>query len=355
MRYIGNKTRLLGFIRSVLRDRGIGHGIAIDPFSGTASVASALKRWGFRVVAGDLMECAYVFGRAYVQAAAEPRFDDLAAELDGFPPTLAGVIALLNRLPPDAGFIHEHFTLDGEAGRQNERMYFTPTNAARIDAIRSTIERWRREGRVDDDGFFLLLASLLHAADRVANTAGVYAACIKSWQPNARRTLQLRKPRVVPGEDSCAVRIDAQELLENHEPFELLYLDPPYNTRQYPAYYHIPELIAMGWFDGPVVLRGKTGLLLDADKRSAWSRQKDCEEAFERLVATARCKHIVMSYNAEGIIPETTIARVLRSYGRASTYRRYRRLYRRYRSDSDGKGRTYRGDEVHEYLYCVSR
>src|SRR5690606_7742440 len=96
VRYIGNKTRLLGFIRSVLRDRGIGLGIAIASFSGTASVASALTRWGFRVAAGDLMECAYVFGRAYVQAAAEPRFDDLAAELDGFPPTLAGVIALLN-------------------------------------------------------------------------------------------------------------------------------------------------------------------------------------------------------------------------------------------------------------------
>jgi hypothetical protein len=62
-----------------------------------------------------------------------------------------------------------------------------------------------------------------------------------------------------------------------------------------------------------------------------------------------------MSYNAEGIIPETTIERVLREQGRRETYRKYRRRYRRYRSDADGVGRRYRGDVVDEYLYCVDR
>src|SRR5690606_30018863 len=81
MRYIGNKTRLLGFIRRVLRARGIEPGSAVDPFTGTASVASELKRLGFRVVASDIMEYAYVFGRAYVEVAAEPSFDGLAPEI----------------------------------------------------------------------------------------------------------------------------------------------------------------------------------------------------------------------------------------------------------------------------------
>jgi adenine-specific DNA-methyltransferase len=62
-----------------------------------------------------------------------------------------------------------------------------------------------------------------------------------------------------------------------------------------------------------------------------------------------------MSYNAEGIIPESTIERVLRRNGRHRTYRRYRLTYRRYRSDADGERRRYRGDSVEEYLYCVSR
>ena len=56
MRYIGNKTKLLGFIRRVLKQRGVAAGVAVDPFCGTASVARELKRLGFHVVASDIME-----------------------------------------------------------------------------------------------------------------------------------------------------------------------------------------------------------------------------------------------------------------------------------------------------------
>ena len=213
----------------------------------------------------------------------------------------------------------------------------------------------RRAGRIDDDLFHLLLAALIEAADRVANTTGVYASFVKSWQPNARRRLRLRAPEIVRGNGCHAHRKDALDLVADLEPFDLLYLDPPYNNRQYPAYYHVPEIIAEGWFDGGMELRGKTGLAPDEDKRSDWSRTGKCEAAFERLVATAPWTHVVMSYNDEGIIPEATIERVLKENGRKDTYRRYSRSYKRYRSDADGEDRKYKGDRVEEYLYCVSR
>src|SRR5690606_18909328 len=310
MRYIGNKTRLLDFIRDVLSRRGIRGGVAVDPFTGTASVARALKRRGFRVIAADIMEYAYIFGRAYVEVSAEPDFSRLAPELDGAPPTLGGVVAHLNRLPPDPGFLHEQFSPEGAGGAVHGRRYFTPENAARIDAVRATLHRWREAALLDDDGYHVLLASLLEAADRVANTTGVYAAFVKSWQPNALRPLTLEPPRLLPGNGCRAVRCDALELARDLPPFELLYLDPPYNTRQYPGYYHIPELIATGWFDARHTLRGKTGLPPDADKRSDWARRARCEEAFATLVATAPWRRLVMSYNTEGIIPASTIERV---------------------------------------------
>jgi adenine-specific DNA methylase len=62
-----------------------------------------------------------------------------------------------------------------------------------------------------------------------------------------------------------------------------------------------------------------------------------------------------MSYNAEGIIPESTIEDVLREWGLPDSYHRYAMTYKRYRSDSDSAHRQYRGDRVHEFLYCVSR
>ncbi|HEY8470283.1 MAG TPA: DNA adenine methylase [Longimicrobiales bacterium] len=355
MRYIGNKTRLLGFINRVLASRGIRGGTAVDPFTGTASVARALKRQGFRVVAADIMQYAYVFARAYVEVSTEPDFSRLESELAGAPPTLHGVIAHLNRLPPEPGFIHCHFSPEGAEGRIHGRRYFTPENAARIDAVRATLHRWHAAGLLDDDGLHVLLAALLEAADRVANTTGVYAAFVKSWQPNALRPLHLRAPTLLPGNGCRAFRSDALDLVRDLPPFDLLYLDPPYNTRQYPAYYHIPELIALGWFGDAPTLRGKTGLLPDADKRSDWARRGRCEEALATLVSTARWRRLVMSYNTEGIIPERAIERILKECGRASTYRRYACTYRRYRSDADGVNRRYRADRVREFLYCVDR
>jgi adenine-specific DNA-methyltransferase len=353
MRYIGNKTRLLGFIRRVLKSRGIAPGRAVDPFSGTASVARALKRWQFDVAASDIMEYGYVFARAYVEVVRRPRFDALRAEARGV--ELRHVLRYLDALPPEPGFIHEHYSPAGDVGAAHGRMYFTPANAARIDAIRTRIEEWRTAGLIDDDAFHTLLAALIEAADRVANTTGVYAAFVKSWQPNASRPLQLRAQRHVGGNGCSAARLEAHTAVAQAGEFELLYLDPPYNSRQYAGYYHIPELLARGWFDGAVATRGKTGLIEDRDRRTAWSSSRRCDDAFENLVATARCRHIVMSYNAEGLIAEATIERVLKTYGLRSSYRRYRHGYRRYRSDTDGANRRYRGDVVDEFLYCVAR
>jgi adenine-specific DNA-methyltransferase len=349
LRYIGNKTRLLHFIRRVLRARGIGPGTAVDPFSGTASVARALKRWRFQTAASDIMEYGFVLARAYVEVSAPPQFPALAGRLGSS--DLPRALDALNRLPGEPGLIHEHYSPAGADGR----MYFTPENAARIDAIRYQLESWRTAGEVDADGYHVLLAALIEAADRVANTTGVYAAFVKSWQPNARRALQLRPVSLIAGNGCTAARNDALDAVRNAGTFDLLYLDPPYNARQYAGYYHIPELIARGWFDGVVAMRGKTGLIDDRDRRSAWSSSRRCEAAFEQLVATTGWRHIVMSYNAEGIIREQTIERVLREHGQRATYRRYRQRYRRYRSDSDSATRQYRSDVVDEYLYCVSR
>ena len=355
MRYIGNKTRLLAFIRATLRRRAIQAGTAIDPFCGTASVARALKRWGFAVTASDIMAYGRVFARAHVAVTGEPDFAPLGRALGLRSARLGTVLRQLERLPARPSFIHEHYSPAGGEGARWGRMYFTAANAARIDAVRHALHEWRQQDLLDDDGHDVLLAALIDAADRVANTTGVYAAFVKSWQPNALRPLQLRAPPIVRGNGCHAHREDALALVRRTGPFELLYLDPPYNARQYPAYYHIPELLALGWFEGPVATRGKTGLIADAEKRSDWSSSRRCERAFEALVASADCRHVVMSYNGEGIIPEASIERVLRGFGRAGSYRRYRHRYRRYRSDSDSDTRSYRGDEVSEYLYCASR
>ncbi len=355
VRYIGNKNRLRGFIGRVLRLRGITGGRALDPFCGTASVARSLKRRGFSVLASDVMRYAYVFGRAYVETVARPEPETAVAVGGTSVRSLRALVHTLNSLPPSHDFITEHFSPGGAAADVYGRMYFTPQSAGRIDTIRVWLHQAHAAKAISEETYFVLLAALIEAADRVANTTGVYAAFVKSWQSNAVRPLELRLEPTVAGNSCHARQIDALELVQGHGRFDLLYLDPPYNTRQYPGYYHIPELIALGWFEQLPTLRGKTGLLPDADKRSEWCNRGRAETALEALLGHARCKHVLMSYNTEGIIPEATIERLFKEHGRRRTFKRYAHSYRRYRSDSDHAKRKYQGAAVHEFLYCISR
>ena len=363
MRYIGNKTRLLPFILSALRRLGIRPGTAHDAFAGTAAVGRALKAEGWRVASSDLMSYSHVFQQAYVVAQGVGPLRDLARREPGVARAIrawprddarsprenalrAVAHYLATERAPEQGFVTEHFSPAGG------RMYFTEQNAARIDAARRSLHEWRTRQWIDEPTCCILLAALLEGADRVANTAGVYAAYIKSWQGNAKRPLSMDPQLPVKGvRGSTAHRTDAATLASALGPIDLLYIDPPYNARQYPGYYHVPELIARGWFDGPVTLRGKTGLLPADGQRSAWCSPRRVKGALSELLAATNAQHVLVSYNSEGLLPDTDLRAVLAEASVDGKVRRFSKGYRRYRADSEHAARRYKGSVVRELLY----
>jgi adenine-specific DNA-methyltransferase len=364
MRYIGNKTRLLPFLMSTIDRLQLSPKTAHDAFSGTAAIGRALKAAGWRVASSDLMTYSYVFQRAYVVAQRSPSFAAVRAgdpELRrahrsrAFRTAIAGKGALgamseyLTRwIDTERGFIGTHFAPAGA------RMYFTQENADRIDAIRRRLHEWWSAGLIQDDAYYVLLAALIEGADRVANTAGVYAAYIKRWQANARRPLTLKPevPRRGP-RGATAHRADAGVVASSTGDVELIYIDPPYNARQYSGYYHIPEVIARGWFDVLPVLRGKTGLVDGIDQQSDWCSARKAGSALAELLRLTGARHALVSYNTEGLLSERDLKDVLAGAAKFGAVRRYSRGYRRYRSDSDRVGRVYQGDRVRELLYHV--
>jgi adenine-specific DNA-methyltransferase len=363
VRYIGNKTRLVPYILDVVGQVQPEAGVACDPFAGTASVSKALKEQGWTIRSGDLLAFSYALQVAHVELDGTPRFPASLiqdAEERGPERSLAytRLLTHLSGLPPRHGFISEHYSPAGRSGARHGRMYFTPGNAGAIDAVREQIAAWSREKRLDPARSQFLIATLVEAADRVANTTGVYASFVKSWQPNARRELELRPltptSRRNGGRPSTAYLGEAEELVASVGTVDLLYLDPPYNERQYPAYYHVPEVIAAGW-DPPPELRGKTGLIPDDGLRSDWCRRDRCEAALRALIDRADARHILLSYNDEGLLSADLIAAVLREAGDGDSYRRVDVEYRRYRSDGDGPSRTYLRDRVQEQLHYVRR
>jgi adenine-specific DNA-methyltransferase len=378
MRYIGNKTRLLGFIQRAAGSVGLSGGSLHDAFSGTASVGRAFKELGWRVASSDIMTYSYVFQRAYVVAQRSPSFADLRSGVSDvratlrstrFREALARRRALTKRansasepgralaaiaeylsswIEPEPGFMTRHYSPCGD------RMYFTEENAGRIDAIRRRLHEWRAGGLIGDDEFFILLAALIEAADRVANTAGVYAAYIKSWQPNALRPLTLAPLSPLRGPRGAqAHQADAAAVAAALGPVDLLYVDPPYNSRQYAGYYHVPEIIARGWFDDTPAIAGKTGLLTERDQRSDWCSARKVEGALAGLLEATSARHVLLSYNTEGLLPEDSMLSILARYSADNHVRRFTHRYRRYRADADHSRRSYREGELREILYYV--
>jgi adenine-specific DNA-methyltransferase len=363
VRYIGNKTRLLPFIRRTIKRLAIPPGVAHDAFAGTAAVARALKADGWRVVASDVMTYSYVLQRAYVVASRVPSLERLrdgepaAARLlghttreangDGAAAALLAAGRWLADAPDSAtGFIAEHFAPAGG------RMYFTDENARRIDAARAQLHCWHAAGLIDDDAFYLLLAGIIEGADRVANTAGVYAAYIKRWQPNAQRPFTLVPELPVERELLCAANLaDAGEVAARLGPIDLLYVDPPYNARQYSGYYHVPEIIARGWFDAPLRVRGKTGLPDERALPSPWCSRRAAPRALHELLSATGATHVLVSYNSEGVIPDAQLRDAMKSHAIDGRVKVFTHAYRRYRADSDREGRRYTGDAVKELLY----
>lgn len=428
MRLIGNKTRLLSSIQRFLSQRGWDGGTLIDIFSGTASVGRYFKSLGWRVLANDHLSVAFTkavagievsdwpkfraFRDAHRNVIASPEFQDsfsvagaqselsfepartgragtVATALKDHGRPLREVIHVLDRyVAPREGLISRSFCPSGSAGR----MYFQDEHGRKIDGILETLrEAWR--GEILSRGeLHLCLASLIDAADRVANISGTYGAYLKSWQVNTRGALRLSPPEVL----CSSVRSGARNSVRN-EAFQedsnrlvrrlngdVLYIDPPYNHRQYAANYHVLEILAehhrvpdLAAYEAS--LYGKTGLRPYAEQRSTYCVSPDARDASDGnalssladLVLASRARAVVVSYSEEGLLSREEIGGILAAFGRAKKFDYARGLlavdFPRFRSDSDREGldgrspRRYSGvegrsrDRVGELLFYAER
>ncbi|MFQ5655242.1 MAG: DNA adenine methylase [Planctomycetota bacterium] len=391
MRYLGNKKRLLGKIERCARGLGLRRGTVCDLFAGTAVVGRHFRARGSRVLSTDLMECSYLFQKVFLECCGPPRFSRLASEIDLPPPAprarlreealdgadwtpaLRVVAWLEERIEPREGILTRQYTPRGAAMRR----YFTPETAMRLDAILAELRAWRRHGLISELEAAFLLCAAIDAADRLANISGTYGAYIKTWQANALGEVELRLPALVDGPPGEAHREDALEWIGGVEA-DLLYIDPPYNSRQYPANYHLLEVIAripgepdLDVFEASIY--GKTGLIPWREKASPLCSQRGnrCRDAFHAILRATRIPRLVISYNEEGIISRDEFEEMLAEYAGVPRSRLGRVLveipYRRFRSDADGRlsragaVRNYqqlpgRGrDEVCEWLFHVAR
>jgi adenine-specific DNA-methyltransferase len=277
IKYLGSKRRLIPALTEIFAS--CCPRTALDLFTGTTRVAQALKGIGANVTAVDSARYAHVLAQCFV--ATDATAVDHAA--------LADEIARLNALPAVPGYVTDMFCVQAR--------YFQPRNGARIDAIRAAIAR-------DHAGSWMepvLLTALMLAADRVDSTTGVQMAYLKQWALRAERLLELRVPELTAGAGT-AVRGDASELAGTLGPFDVAYLDPPYNHHRYTANYHVWEtLVADDQPDSYGVARKRVDLR-SPDGRSVFNDRRLMPDALAKVIATVAASVVVLSYNDESWI-----------------------------------------------------
>ena len=341
MRFIGGKTQLLQDIDTIINENTVGNErVFCDIFSGTGSVARYFKP-KYEVVSNDLLHFSYVIQKATVENNSAPMFGKLAKI------GIADPIKFLEETDISKSE-QKFFIADNYAPNENcERMYITKSNAERVDFIRNTIEAWSKTGLIDEVEYYFLLASLIEGVPFVSNITGTYGAYLKKWDKRALKAFEMARLNVVDnGRANQSFNKDANKLIREIDG-DILYIDPPYNSRQYAPNYHLLETISR--YDSPTI-KGVTGMRPYDDTKSAFCIKAEVLEVFEDLIAKAKFSNIVMSYSTDGLMTSKQIETVFKKYGIESSYNRYDIPYRKYKSKISKETKT-----LQEYVFYVRK
>lgn len=333
MNYIGSKLKLSSWIEEEVKKvvgEDLSNKIFCDIFAGTGIVGRTFKNKVKKVISNDLEDYSYILNRNYIANHKHiPNKETFIEELNN-----------LNLI--DNGFIYQNYCIGSGSGRQ----YFNDENGKKIDTIRLKIEEWKTNKKIEDDLYYFLLASLIESADKVANTASVYGAFLKHLKKSASNKLVLEPAYFIENDNSHEVYKEDSNILIKEIEGDILYLDPPYNERQYSANYHLLNTIAL--YDN-FVPKGKTGLR--EYNRSNYCKKNEVKNSFEELIQNANFKYIFLSYNNEGLMSENEVKSIMEKYGK---YSLSTKDYQRFKADKT-ENRNHKTNRTFEYLHILEK
>ena len=326
MRYIGGKSLLISNIINTVKYYVGDNAKVIDAFAGSGIVSLKLKESGYKVISNDIMYFPYVMIKGFLENNTEPYFNKISR---------SGLYEVLNFLNTadvySTGFTDDDFFVYNNYSPTNscERMFFQNKNAKRIDFIRLMIDKWYKERLINIQEYFYLLSALLQAVPYISNITGTYASYLKFWDKRTYNDLTLKNlPLINSIYQSKVYNLPCNDLLLR-ESADMLYMDAPYDEKQYPSRYHVLETIAK--YDNPEI-HGKSGIREWQSARSDFCSKKTVENAFKTAISLANVKFVVISYSSEGLVSIENLIDICEkfAYGEVRCekikYRRYKNL-----------------------------
>lgn len=364
-KYIGNKKVIVDGIETFLKKKRIKKEMFIDVFAGTTNVSQYFKQKGYGIICNDINEFSYVFGKVYIENNSFPSYDLLlnstyfekhvsnemeikfnseyikkkiegdklydksyykkVGYAEGIKPLLKVLEYLnnvdANELSEEESLFYEYYCIEGSKsdyissrGTSGKRNYFLPDNAKRLGKILVLIKKWYDSELISEMECYILIACVIEEVTLNANVNGTFHDFNrKKLYPNAEVKLSL-KPimlNIVKNPKKYYVFRQDSNTLKNDDKFKcidisesVLYIDPPYNFRQYSAYYHMINFIAkyceidnvLKYAEGFEYVRGQN---MSDNFNSKYCYKDSFIPALRELILGIKSKHVVISYYDE--------------------------------------------------------
>lgn len=313
-RYLGNKYSLSSFIRQTVEGNCSGVNTVVDIFSGTGAVADVFK--DKMIITNDLLYSNYISNYAwfYPEEYSEKKVIEYIAKYNSISSS-------------EDNYMRKNFA----------DTFFSADDCSKIGVIREDIEVKYKKKEINFKEYAILITCLLYGIDRIANTVGHYDA----YRKNAEFGKPLDIPVILPckklNENNNCYNLDANKLIENIQ-CDLLYLDPPYNSRQYCDAYHLLENVAR--WEKPKVY----GVARKMDRISLKSEYCtiSATEAFKKLIEKAEARYILLSYNnmsnkgndrSNAKISDEDILKILEEKGKVKVFKQSYKSFTTGKSD----------------------
>ena len=351
-RYLGNKATIVNSIIEEIDSICEKGDYVCDIFAGTMSVAVNLKLSGYKVIANDINSFSYIFGESYIINNTIP---EINFELLDFNPNLFSdeaelyvslldtddfgykflknkinrakyvnfIIVLLYLESISNSDISKQFqnnyffdyytekgkksTFKSSRGTVGKRKFFSPENGKKIDYILNKIREWNNHNLIDSNLYYLLVSILLVSVEKISNTQGTYHDFIRdSYDSRALNNLKLLFPKfdlILSKQDGHIIgkERDSLDFIKEVPKHKVLYLDPPYNFRQYTSYYFMLNLIAdyckienlKDYFNNIQFVRGQN---MNKDFSSSFCKNSLFISSLYQLISDADTEWVIMSY-----------------------------------------------------------
>lgn len=272
-RYIGSKFKLLNFIEKSIKEEIGDFTSFVDIFSGTGVVGNYFNNENRTIYSNDLLYSNYITNNSFL---GEENFNYLKID---------NLIKEFNELKGRENYFSKHYG----------NKFFSNEISKKIGTIREKIDKLYKNKEINFREKCILITSLIYTSDKIANTCGHYDAYRENAEFKDKFELKHLDIFHNKNEKNIVFNEDANKLFNkiDHK-VDIVYADPPYNSRQYISAYHLLENLSR--WDKPDV-EGKAAKMVNRSKYNSKYCSKTAIQSFEELINNINAKYFILSYS----------------------------------------------------------